>query len=218
MPSSGRLIAATLLGPDHTFWPEVRTAADEWVDEHIIIHDEVGDAWGNETPWRKDLWHLAVERAKGGWIIILDSDFILTGDPRELTLSEAPSWSFELFDMWSRTHYRDDPPYWRAHRFPRAWMFNAAYAPALPEWGGRGIHAGHSPSNFPRLGSIAPSSHAILHLGWSTPEARQDRYDRYMSVKDQLGPWELTHVQTILDLNPKLVELPASLRFSAALL
>ena len=210
MPSQ-RLIAATLLGPDHTFWPEVEEAADEWADEHVIVHDEKGDAWGDETPWRQKLWDIAVDAADGGWIIILDSDFLLTSDPRELTLSEAPSWSFELFDMWSRTHYRDDPPYWRAHRFPRAWMFNAAFAPKLPEWGGRGIHSGHSPSNFPRLGSVAPSSHAILHLGWSTPESRQERYDRYMSVKDQLGPWELTHVQTILDPDPKLVELPHGL-------
>ncbi len=211
---AGKLIAATVLGPDHTrhFWPECEEAADAWADEHIILVDESGDLFGNEWKWRRQLWDKATAIAEeGDWIFVLDSDFILTFDPHDLVDSDASAWKFVLYDLWDEKHFRDDV-FWKAHKFPRPWMFAAKSAPVEPRWNEAGIHVGHVPLNFPLKGADvaeAPWRHAILHLGWMTPEVRREKFDRYMRVADQLNDWQKKHVSSVLDKNPRLERMPS---------
>jgi len=210
---SRRIVAATLLGPEPQYgWPRVKAAAAKWSDQHIIVDDYHGNAWGNETPFRQQLWHEALDACdRDDWIFILDSDFVLTFDPHDLSESDATSWAFSLYDMWDETHYRADGM-WRAHNFPRAWMFSARHSPQVEDWLGRGIHSGHVPANFPKdNGSVAPSSHAIIHIGWSTSELRTEKYHRYMQVEEQLGRFELNHVKSIMDVDPRLLKLPSDM-------
>lgn len=204
-----KVVAATLLGPHDPAWAFCHKRAAEWADEHVIVHDKNGEAWGNEGVWRQRLWREAVEacgKDKNAWIFILDSDFLLTFDPHDLTDSYADTWRFDLYDAWSTTHYREDHM-WCAHMLPRHWMFRASVLYDEPAWVSRGIHNGHFPLNFPvdRQG-LSPSRYSILHLGWITPEIRQEKYERYASVRDQLTPQEWKHVESILDPEPNLRE------------
>jgi hypothetical protein len=212
--STSRIIAATLLGPNEQHWDFCREAASAWADEHVVLEDPDGDAWGSERGWRAQLWDMAMDVAQPeDWIFILDADFILTFDPHELTRVATEStfaWRFNLHDLWSPTTYRSDN-LWYAHTLPRHWMFHAGSAPAKPEWNPRGIHVGHYPTNFfgGRSGySLTPSHMSILHLGWLTPEIRQRKYDRYKEVWHQLSDFERGHVNSVLAENPNVVELP----------
>jgi hypothetical protein len=180
------------------------------------LYDKFGHAWGQEAFWRAKLWHDAVKVCgDDDWLFILDADFVLTFDPHELVDAVSPTcWRFDLYDLWSRTEYRDDP-YWCAHQRPRAWMFRASASPDEPEWQPRGIHVGHCPSNFPvsaRLCAKAPPRMAILHLGWLDDTIRKEKYERYKLVWDQLTDLERSHVETILDKNPQLRELPQEMQ------
>jgi hypothetical protein len=149
-------------------------------------------------------------------VFVLDADFILTFDPHELAdmNSQSIGWRFNLYDLWSPTHYRDDQ-FWLAHNFPRHWMFKPHAGPDTmeEEWTGAGIHCGHYPVNFFQNDisiSIAPSRMSILHLGWLTPEIRYEKYERYTKVWDQLSDFQRKHVESVLDEEPNLKELPSS--------
>ena len=216
---SARVLAAVLLGPheDDHYWPAVQRAALEWADDILVVEDPDGQAWGNETPYRKQLWERAVNASDpDDWIFILDADFILTFDPHELTdiSTQAIGWRFNLYDLWDEDHYRDDN-FWLAHNFPRHWMFKVGASPELPIWSGKGIHCGHYPTNFFTQYSgisIAPSRMSILHLGWMTPELRYEKYERYTQVWEQLSDFQRKHVESVLDTDPYLVELPKELQ------
>jgi hypothetical protein len=208
------IVAATLLGPleREKHWDFVRSAAEGWADEHVILADPSGHAWGQEAFWRAKLWHNAIKKAQDeDWIFILDADFVLTFDPHELIDAPSPTcWRFDLYDLWSHTEYRDDP-HWCAHTRPRAWLFRAGASPNKPEWQVRGIHVGHCPTNFPsssHLCARAPGRMAILHLGWMDDEVRKEKYERYKLVWEQLTEHERSHVESILDIEPDLKQLP----------
>ena len=211
--SMSKVIAAVLLGPDEAdLWDICRPKAEEWADDIVVLHDEKGEAWGNELPFRQQLWDMAMEACRSqDWIFILDSDFILTFDPHELTELYSPTWRLDLYDLWSPTHYRSDD-WWYAHTMPRHWMLRAGNAPMGPQWDrpNKYIHTGHIPTNYPTRVGIAPSRMAILHLGWYTPEIRQRKYDRYKreGIWDKLSGFQRKHVETVLDEEPNLEELP----------
>jgi len=203
----------TYVGPDdHDIWERCRTVAT-WADDFVVLEDPKGHAWGNEAPWRANLWDAAVAACEpDDWIFILDADFVLTFDPHDLIeLGTANAWRFFLYDLWSPTHYRDDQ-FWHAHFNPRHWMFARAGSPPDPAWGVRGIHTGHYPSNFQFTGiGTAPNDYSILHLGWSTPEIRDRKVARYHKVWSQLSDFERKHVESVSDPNPSLKELPKAL-------
>lgn len=161
-----------------------------------------GDAWGNESPARQELWQWGAEVAGDGWLLICDADQILHGDPRPLCLTwEVNSWAFVLMDMWSPTHFRTDG-FWQAHYHPRPWMVRpSAFGPDFqPQWNGRGMHVGHFPPNAPLACGIAPpDEYWWEHLGYASPEDRQRKFAQYASVKDRLTPQEWAHSASILD-------------------
>ena len=212
---TSKIIAAVLLGPHetNTLWPTVKSEAEKWADDIVVLNDDTGDAWGNETKYRQELWDKATEACGyDGWLFVLDADFILTFDPHELAdlHGMAIAWRFNLYDLWSPTQYRNDQ-FWSAHNFPRHWMFRPSQGPLLSEWSGAGIHCGHAPKNFLNSQSgigLAPSRMSILHLGWLTPEIRYEKYERYTQVWSQLSDFQKKHVESVLDDNPNLEELP----------
>ena len=209
-----RVIAATLLNPNDRYWPHCQAQAKGWADEHVILEDANGEAWGDESVWRERLWLQALAACRrDDWIFILDSDFVLTFDPHELTATDsATAWPFALYDLWDPTHYRSDR-FWRAHAVPRYWMFRADAAPDPPIFGPRGIHSGHAPADFPYTANLrVPDDYAILHLGWLDPDIRREKYDRYHSVWYSLSVDERAHVDSILDPAPNLVELPKAMQ------
>lgn len=233
------IVAASMVGPQEPFWDIVKRDAERWAPKHVVVNDLEGKAWGNEAYWRKLLWSQALEVAEDtDWIFVLDADFILAGDPRVLTdAGTVDAWAFDLYDLWERkqvvcggapdfpgdTHsttmyytneyyYREDG-FWHAHWNPRPWMFRAA-AFRGRQWSAyRGIHVGHAPVTKGDSIGIAPHSLAILHLGWLTPELRQRKFERYKSIWHLLGDFERAHVETVLDENPNLRQLPNNLDF-----
>jgi hypothetical protein len=210
MGTRPRIIAATLLSPTDKYWPHCQQQAQAWADEHVVVTDDKGEAWGDESTWREKLWLQALAACRqDDWIFILDSDFVLTFDPHILTLTDtSTAWRFPLYDLWDTTHYRSDS-LWYGHNAPRYWMFRATASPDPPQYGPRGIHTGHAPAGFPYIGGVQPpTGYAILHLGWLDKDTRQEKYDRYKSVWDRLGEGERKHVESILDDRPNLEDLP----------
>lgn len=161
--------------------------------------------WGNESPARQQLWDFALEYATepDDWVLICDADMELRGDVRALCQSTAVnSWCFVLYDLWSETEYREDQ-YWQGHLNYRPWLFAPNRIPFQAEWSDRGLHTGHCPSNFPLSAAFAPiSDHYFLHLAYSTPRLRAEKFAQYMSKQDQLSPFEVQHAASILDLDP----------------
>jgi hypothetical protein len=134
MGTRPRLIAATLLSPTDKYWPLCQSKAETWADEHVILEDTNGDAWGDESTWRERLWNQALSACKrDDWIVVLDSDFILTFDPHILTLTDSSTaWRFPLYDLWDNRHYRSDN-FWYGHKAPRYWMFRILHLGWLDE-------------------------------------------------------------------------------------
>lgn len=160
-------------------------------------------AWGSEATAREQLWNLALTHATGwdDWIFIVDADHEVIGDVRSLCLSwETNAWNFVLYDMWGEKEYRSDG-HWQAHTLPRPWLFSPHRVPKdwQPQWGTRGIHTGHFPSNMPLISGLAPpEDFRILHWSYAKPEHRIAKHRQYLSQSHQLTPFERAHVESIL--------------------
>ncbi len=160
-------------------------------------------AWGEESPARKELWDFACEYATepDDWVLIADADMILHGDVRGLCEStECNTWAFILYDLWSETHYRSDG-FWCGHTNPRPWLFAPTRVPEgwVADWGSRGLHCGHLPTNWPMSVAIAPQQrHYYLHYAYATPEARAVKSAQYLAKAHLLSPFERAHAETIL--------------------
>ena len=158
--------------------------------------------WGQESSARQELWDWAVSRCgQDDWVLICDADQILVGDPRPLVKSwESNCVALQLYDAWSETEYRCDPP-WVGHLYPRIWMVAPKRVPPgwEADWNPRGIHTGHIPANFPATGQIFDSTLFWIHRAYTTPELRKRKYDQYMGKAELLSPFELQHVASIVD-------------------
>lgn len=221
----GTVITAVLAKNEaDRYLARVITSCQEFSDEVILLDDRStdgtpdiarsmgcqvrgrsilkGDAWGNESPARAELWDWAVDVAKDGWILVADADQVLHGDPRSLCETwEANSWAFILLDLWSPTHHRVDG-FWQASRTPRPWLVcPSRFGPNFtPQWNGRGMHVGHIPPNAPLACLVAPpDAYYWLHYSYCTAEQRQAKYEQYMRVADQLTPQEAAHARSIAD-------------------
>lgn len=157
-------------------------------------------AWGAESIARAELWEWGAEVAQDGWLLIVDADMILHGDPRDLTKSwDVNAWGFTLRDMWSPTEFRVDGYWAYGPQVARPWLFRPSACPN-PQWDTRGMHVGHCPSNFPLVMGVAPPDvYFWEHLAYLTPERRQTKHQQYLSQKDKLNPHELAHAMSIVD-------------------
>lgn len=159
--------------------------------------------WGNEAPYRAQLWDLGA-RATGqdGWLLICDADMILCGDPRPLTLTtKHNAWAWHLYDVWDQeSTYRADG-YWQGHLHPRPWLFKpSALGFDEPVWNDRGIHVGHCPHNAQLYAGIDPMGTLFwLHLAYLKREDRLQKRDRYLTQAHQLSEFELQHALSVGD-------------------
>jgi len=163
--------------------------------------------WGtNELKQRKFLWELATHGAReSDWIICLDADE--TFDHPELVKSYilqadnagCNGLGFPLYDMWSETHYRNDE-LWNAHLRP--WVMAVKYEKKDWYWRETALHCGRFPMNAGC--KIATCPVRIQHWGWSRPEDRRIKFDRYMKADPNGKNGSLEQYLSIMDENPNL--------------
>ncbi len=211
------------------FWPSALEAWSSFADEIIVLDDGSTDgtyeyaqdyalverrtdipAWGAEASARQELFELAWGvTAVGDYIIWLDADMVPARNPRILMDAGTDGVLFCLYDLWRqdrRLWYREDR-FWRGHHHARLWMVRRTARRDF-EWNTRGIHTGHLPVDFPcESYAYAPMDYSLLHYAYINEELRQEKYERYMSVKDELTDFEKEHAATILDEQPHLVHL-----------
>jgi len=165
----------------------------------------------DELSLRKDLWRMATEIAEDGdWFLCLDADetFDAPGmipDIIEFTENqkngEFDGLSFPLYDMWDEENYRDDE-LWTAHY--RSWVMLVKYhADRDYYWFERPLHCGRLPLNACNLMAVT-NQVKIQHWGWSKPEDRQAKYDRYMRTDPDGLHGSLDQYLSIMDPDPQL--------------
>lgn len=185
--------------------------------ETVTVTSEASEAlWGNESSLRQQLWQLALrESSEGDWIFVLDADMIPLTSPREL-MQHATRWpsnniSFALFDLWGTEPlvYREDR-FWQGHYRPRVWAVQHVVTPSDGwQWGTRGIHTGHLPTNYPvQEGIVCLGDRSLAHLAYAHLSDRERKHRQYTDLADQLTAEEYAHADSIIDENPNLLPLP----------
>lgn len=163
----------------------------------------------NELQQRQLLWNLVTDKAGlDDWILCLDADEaipridLLPGKIKLAEQYDCDGMAFNLYDMWSPSHYRDDA-LWNAHT--REWVMCVKYEPKKEyTWRETKLHCGRFPMNAcDKAGSTGLT---IQHWGWSRPEDRQTKYERYMKADPHGKDGNLAQYQSILDPNPNLKE------------
>lgn len=228
--SSRKLVGAMLVRNEserhlESVLEQMRSACDE-----IVVYDdasedetpEICERYGatvvhgqkhrwdqDESELRRELWKVATHAAgDGGWVLCLDADETLEPDTlnqirRLLPIAEyngADSLGFRLHDMWSETHFRDDD-LWAAHR--RLWPMLVRYdASRLYRWSEKTLHGGRFPLNAAT--KLYDSGYRIQHWGWSRPEDRTRKHERYMRIDPDGKNGVLAQYQSILDEDPRL--------------
>jgi glycosyltransferase involved in cell wall biosynthesis len=179
-----------------------------------LISDET--LWAtNEVIQRKRLWNMVSAFAKDGdWILCLDADEtiplieLLPDVLKQVEAANCDGLAFRLYDMWNETHYRDDE-WWRGHK--GSWPMIARYDSNKEYvWNETPLHCGRFPKNA--IDHLAQCEIAVQHWGWSRPEDRKEKYERYMKA-DPEGKWGfIGQYQSILDLEPNLVKFEVEIR------
>ena len=168
--------------------------------------------WGEgESPMRQFQYDWASDGAE--WLVHMDADHLPAGDFRPYLKGSRVG--FYVYDMWGPACYRFQPPWWNL----LPW-WHAVRVPEVPDfvpvWNERSLHGGHLPQNRDEFGPVygIPKHCGLLHLGYSTPELRKQKYEFYMSKADELTPRELFQARSIAHDNPKLRELGFTPTFS----
>jgi glycosyltransferase involved in cell wall biosynthesis len=185
---------------------------DHSTDETPEICREYGEVfysdkslWGtNELIQRKLLWDLVNVRP-GDWILCLDADetFEHPDQVRKyIQLAEqygCDGLGFPLYDMWNSEEYRDDE-FWTAHN--RLWIMAIMVRDKDYVWKNTTLHCGRFPENVNT--QIAQCPIKIQHWGWSRPEDRKLKYERYMLADPDGKNGSLEQYKSILDPEPNL--------------
>lgn len=175
------------------------------------VHNSEKSLWEtNEVSQRNRLFDLCnTEANENDWIMIIDADEILDGSIGDFLLqlslvsNDVRMLGFKLYDMWDANHYRSDQ-YWNAHE--RYWPMLVRPMKDIPlEWQRTPLHCGRFPLNASKF-MLAVDSLKIKHMGWSTIEDRQIKYERYMRADPEGKYGILEHYKSILDKNPNLVK------------
>lgn len=166
---------------------------------------------GHEHKVRSFLWDQAVASTPNdGWILHLDADQCLAGDPRPFLAQQTVNRVlFPVFDMWTPSAYRSDA-WWRVRPWWQAVRITAETRKTEWIWPERGWHSGHVPLNSHVFGSTrdVPEEFGILHYGYATPELRVKHHEAYTKRAHVLTAQERFHANTIIDERPRLVGLP----------
>ena len=221
---STKLVAAMLVrneaGSDR-YLARVIHDAQRWADTIVVLDDNSTDgtqelarnlgcivytrdnqtpAWGAEAPARAQLWDLATQHAGDGWVLVVDADMILSGDPRPYTQSwECDAFAWPLYDLWnSEDTFRVDGAWKFGPVTPRSWLFKPSALREPPRWRDSALHTGHAPANFAGLVGVASDLH-WLHLSYIRPEHRKLKHAAYLSQAHTLTSFERAHAESIAD-------------------
>ncbi|WP_347561857.1 glycosyltransferase [Clostridium sp. E02] len=175
------------------------------VPVHIIQNDN--SMFASEVELRKKQWNETV-KTNPDWILNLDADEIIEKrfwqDAQKLINNpDYDFYCFRLYDMWNKTHYREDE-YWNAHSIYRPFLMR--YQPDFKYiWNETAQHCGRFPINtfsFPN----ATLEFRVKHLGWATTADREEKYKRYQLLDPGAIFGNKEQYDSILDINPNLVK------------
>jgi hypothetical protein len=175
------------------------------------MHENTKNLWKeNELEARQYLWDKTIEDAQiGDWILCLDADELFVPEHipfveylfKGLQKYHCNAIGFNLYDMWSDTHYREDY-YWQAHL--KFWAMAVKLEKKEYQWLNQKLHCGRFPLNS--ADKCIPSYIPIKHMGWSKEEHRIKKYARYMEVDSDGKNGILEQYKSILDDKPNLIE------------
>lgn len=215
---------------EQRYLERVLTHAAQYVDEAVIIDDASTDntvqlcrqilvdiplriygnekaGFHNEILLRKQLWNCLV-KDNPDWILILDADELFEERavktiPELIRDDSVDYYAFRIYDFWDEKHYREDS-LWCAHLSYRPLLVR--YQPGFQyRWRETALHCGRFPFNLADLPG-ANSDLRLMHLGWSCPEDREKKYERYMQLDADGRYGVLKQYQSILDPFPRLKE------------
>jgi len=166
----------------------------------------------NESLLRHKLWNECIKLANNGdYILIQDCDEFYTKNSlqnfeKTIYISEklqADSIAHVKYDMWNKTQYREDPPYWQAHFNYLIWCVkykkNYTYY-----FNNMKLHCGSLPINA--YYCALPSKLQVQHMAYSTLELRQQKVKFYNELDPQ-AQWGIKEqYDSILDENPTLID------------
>ena len=166
----------------------------------------------DESLLRRTLWDkCSLLCNNDDYILIQDCDEFYTENSlenfeRALKAGEklgADSLAIKKYDMWNKTQYREDPPYWQVHFQFLIWCVkyrkNYNYY-----WNNMKLHCGSLPINS--YFNAFSSKLQVQHLAYSTPELRQQKVDFYKNL-DPNAQWGIKEqYNSILSENPTLID------------
>ncbi|WP_373564982.1 glycosyltransferase family 2 protein [Paenibacillus sp. E222] len=214
---------------EHRYLRQALETHRPWIDRAVIIDDgstdhtvalcqemlegipltlivNPGSLFADEVSLRKQQWETTVATGPE-WILNLDADEILTTDfgavRNQLLSGTEDAIYFRLFDMWSDTHYREDP-YWQAHAYYRPFLVR--YRPEWTyEWKETPQHCGRFPLTIQHF-AYGCHSPRVKHYGWARAEDRIRKYERYQELDpDARYGWKEQY-ESILDAEPRLLQ------------
>ncbi|TDQ41061.1 glycosyltransferase family 2 protein [Aureibacillus halotolerans] len=162
--------------------------------------------FADEISLRKQQWKETL-LTKPDWILNLDADEMFEKAAatkiKHLIDQEAYDlYSFQLYDFWNETHYREDA-HWNAHHLYRPFLLR--YQPEfLYTWHETAQHCGRFPNNLWSLPNSL-STLRVKHLGWSREEDRLSKYERYKALDKDAHYGDSAQYESILDENPTLI-------------
>lgn len=162
--------------------------------------------FNNEVDLRKQQWEETV-KTEPDWILNLDADEAFEGRfaseiQQLLQQNEVDLYCFRLFDFWNETHYREDH-LWRSHLTYRPFLFRYRSDFAY-KWRETPQHCGRFPVNVFELPHRL-SELRLKHFGWSKPEDRLEKYQRYMLLDPEAKYGWIEQYLSILDEKPNLI-------------
>lgn len=151
----------------------------------------------DESMFRQYAWDVCGEVIRGGdWIIVIDADEFLTGNPHDYVEKDMEAASIHKKEMWSPTHYRTDG-FWGD-----IWNIRLARYHHHASYKSRKMGCTTVPELYQNL-SAKMREIEIVHAGYLDPIDRQEKYDRYSNLLNH--GHSNKHIKSILT-TPTLVE------------
>lgn len=161
----------------------------------------------NEGELRQVAWHnLENHATEGDWILAIDCDEKLFQTQRSVwDLFNEPYQvlGVKFYHMWNQTQYRVDKE-WKPNISSRLFKYHDSGV-----FADRRLACGSEPQyvqEYIKTGKFLPNTGLVMqHLGYIRDEDKQAKHERY-SILDGGKFHANTHIESILDTSPRLVD------------